>query len=75
MGVGKKDFVLKNDSQTWSDFVETRQEEAVKTYIYLKVKTIFDPPLSGSVLEANNKIIQELEWRLNYAYENRDGGI
>ena len=41
----------------------------VKTYITLKVRVIFDPPLTSSVLEAMNKEISQLEWRLNVAVD------
>ena len=44
--------------------------EAAKQYIYLKVRTVFDPPTSGSVLEAYKKQIEELEWRLNVQSES-----
>ena len=47
--------------------------EAVKTYIYLKVKIIFDPPLSGTVMEALKQTISELEWRLNVNAESKGG--
>ena len=39
--------------------------DAVKTYIHLKVKVVFDPPLNSTVMEAHKQMISELEWRLN----------
>ena len=42
----------------------------IKTYIYLKVKLLFDPPLSSSAVEAINRSISELEWRLNILAES-----
>lgn len=45
------------------------QLEAVKSYVYLKVKLLFDPPLSSSVIEATNRMISELEWRLNVSVD------
>ena len=33
--------------------------------IYLKVRLAFDPPLSSAVMEAINRQISELEWRIN----------
>ena len=41
----------------------------VKTYVYLKVKKIFDPALTGTVANAEAEIIKELEWRLNVAVD------
>ena len=67
IGVGPKaGFSIKSSEEVWSDFiVDIKQFEAVKTYIYLKVKLIFDPPLSSSVIELFEKQIREIEWRLN----------
>ena len=36
----------------------------VKTYIYLKVRLMFDPPTSGVLIDSMNNMISELEWRL-----------
>lgn len=67
MGVGPaKGFMIKNERDRWEDFItEEDNLEAVKTYIYLKVKLAFDPPLNSAVIEANKQTINELEWRLN----------
>lgn len=66
LGVGPDEgFAIQNSSNTWDEYLEDGSNlESVKTYIYLKVKTIFDPPQSGIVTEAINKTISELEWRL-----------
>ena len=37
----------------------------IKTYVYLKVKLVFDPPQSSSVTDSINRQISELEWRMN----------
>lgn len=71
LGVGPEEgFLIEDDSATWDDFIgDSNQLQAVKTYVYLKVKLLFDPPLSSSVIESINRIISELEWRLNVAVE------
>lgn len=73
LGVGPAEgFSIEDDSAYWEDFVDIEnnlQLHAVKTYVYLKVKLLFDPPLSSSVIEATNRQIAELEWRLNAAVE------
>lgn len=72
LGVGPEvGFTIEDDSACWSDFIdiENSQLHAVKSYIYLKVKLLFDPPLSSSVVEAMNRQIAELEWRLNVAVD------
>jgi hypothetical protein len=35
-----------------------------KTYVYLSVRLVFDPPSSSSVLESMTKTKSEYEWRL-----------
>lgn len=66
LGVGpKKPFVISSSAETWNDFTHAKDIEAVKSYLFLKVKMIFDPPQVGPTIEAYNKMISELEWRLN----------
>lgn len=67
MGVGPTEgFSIKDEDTTWDEFVsDNDQFHAVKTYIYLKVRLIFDPPASAAIIEAINRSINELEWRLN----------
>lgn len=61
---------ITNEMDTWEQiFGEEKNVEAIKTYIYLKVKMIFDPPTSSFVLDAMNKQANELEWRLNVQTE------
>ena len=74
LGIGPAEgFFIEDDSAVWSDFVdidEKVQFNAIKTYVYLKVKLLFDPPLSSAVIESTNRMISELEWRLNVAAES-----
>lgn len=71
LGVGPSEgFAIDDEDSLWSDFLgDDSRIEAVKTYVYLKVKLLFDPPLSSSVIESINRSINELEWRLNVAVE------
>ena len=71
LGVGPKNgFVVTDETQSWSSYSDNdRILNMVKTYVTLKVKKIFDPPLTSSVLEAMDKEIKELEWRLNVAVD------
>lgn len=75
LGVGPlTGFSIKDETDTWSDFVEdTSQIEFIKTYVHLKVKLIFDPPLSSAVIESMNRTISELEWRISIA-DTKQGG-
>jgi hypothetical protein len=69
LGIGTDGFVIKDDSAVWTDFIpeDGPSLELVKSYIYLKVKLLFDPPLSSAVIESINKQISEFEWRLQVA--------
>lgn len=73
LGVGPDEgFYIEDDTADWTDFVDIESNmplQAIKTYIYLKVKLLFDPPLSSSVIDAIDRQIAELEWRLNVAVE------
>lgn len=65
LGVGPEDgFVVEDKYDLWDDFI-TDNLQSAKTYIYLKVKLMFDPPLNSSVLSAMQNEIRELEWTLN----------
>lgn len=68
MGVGPPEgFVIHDDTAIWTDFIKNDIcLESVKTYVYLKVRQVFDPP-AGSAADANNRMITELEWRLHLA--------
>ena len=67
LGVGPADgFIIEDDSSVWQDFIEGRTDiELVKSYIYLKVRLLFDPPQSGYMIDAIKSQITECEWRLN----------
>ena len=71
LGVGPKDgFSIEDESSEWDDFIgDSAQLQAVKSYMYLKVKLLFDPPLSSSVIDSMDRMIAELEWRLNVAVD------
>ena len=67
LGVGPdKGYRIKDESNLWSEYLQDELRlELVKDYVYLRVKLIFDPPTSSSVLEAYNKTVSELEWRIS----------
>lgn len=74
LGVGPKDgFIIEDETAEWTDFIgDSVQLQAVKSYMYMKVKLLFDPPLSSAVIESTNRIIAELEWRLRLAAESKE---
>lgn len=67
MGIGPSEgYSITGSYDTWNDYLEdTSLIESVKTYVALRVRQIFDPPASSAIMEAMNRTISELEWRLN----------
>ena len=73
LGVGPEEgFRIEDKTSYWSDFIpeDDMRFESVKTYIYLKVRLLSDPPLNSAVIESINRISNELEWRLNVEAES-----
>lgn len=72
IGVGPVEgFAIEDDTAEWTDFLpesDIVRFNAVKTFVHLKVRLLFDPP-AGTVAEHINKQLSELEWRLNLAAE------
>lgn len=73
LGVGPASPVaVTSELDTWDKVLgDIKNLEAVKTYIYIKVRMVFDPPTSSFVLEAMRKQAEELEWRLNVQTETK----
>lgn len=71
LGVGPSNgFSIEDKGAKWRDFIdEDSGIEMVKSYMHLKVKLLFDPPLSSAVMEAMNQMAKEFEWRLNVAVD------
>lgn len=73
LGVGPENgYRIVGKGNTWDEFIPTEDVrfESVKSYVYLKVKLLFDPPASSAHMEAINRMISEFEWRLNIAAES-----
>lgn len=77
LGVGPEDgYSIKSSEDNWTDFIDDEEHlDAIKTYIYLKVKQVFDPPQHGPTQEALQESIREYEWRLNVKAENAEKGV
>ena len=73
LGIGPTDgFTISDDYALWSDFIPDGQNiELVKSYMYMKVRLLFDPPTNSSVLTSMEKTISEFEWRLNAQAETK----
>lgn len=67
MGVGPEEtFMIEDKSSTWDEFHTNKDINMVRTYVWLDVRLVFDPP-QASVLNALKETKAELEWRLNVA--------
>lgn len=65
LGIGPKGgFVISGNGQTWSMLTDRQDLSAIQTYVYMRVRLMFDPPSNSFVVESFNKQIAEFEWRL-----------
>lgn len=76
IGVGPSEgFSISDEHAIWEDFMEPNPKfNSIKTYIYQKVRLMFDPPVSSAHLTALNESIKEFEWRLNLTAETEPTG-
>lgn len=74
VGVGpRKGFSIRDSTETWEDFVGDRKDlEAIKTFVYLRTKLIFDPPTNSFTIEAMERQAEEYLWRINVNAERRE---
>lgn len=75
LGIGpEKCFQVVNGYETWDEFTTTENENMVRTYVYLKVRLLFDPPTSSVLIDSINNMLAELEWRLYLEGDNKAKG-
>lgn len=67
LAVGPDDtFFIEDNTAVWPDFIQGKNAiNAVKSYMFLRVRLLFDPPATSFALDSMSKQIMELEWRLN----------
>jgi hypothetical protein len=65
-------FEVEDETAKWSDFLgEDKLLNMVKSYVVLQVRLLFDPPTTSFLLDAFNKMSQEMEWRINVQTEGK----
>lgn len=70
LGVGPSEgFVISGENEKWNNFIPDSRVELIKSYVYLKVKLLFDPPVSSSAIDSIDRMINEFEWRINAAVD------
>lgn len=74
LGVGPPDgFFIEDATEQWGMFLgDDQQINSVKTYVYLKVRLLFDPPTTSFAIDSFKKQADELEWRLNAKVDVRE---
>jgi hypothetical protein len=74
LGVGPPTgFMIQDETAEWAEFIENDlQNNSVKTYVFLRVRQLFDPPTTSYLIAAVDNQIKELEWRLNVHREETE---
>lgn len=72
LGVGPANgFMIEDETTEWVDFLgDDLENNSVKTYVYLKVRSIFDPPATSYLVTAMEKQLEEIAFRLNVHRES-----
>ena len=65
LGIGPEEgFSISDNSTTWDEYTTDINLNMIKTYMGMKVRVMFDPPVSSFALDSLNKQIAEFEWRM-----------
>lgn len=65
-------FAIEDKKNEWFEFIDDRKDlNAVKSYIYMRVRLMFDPPQMGYLVSSIQDQCKELEWRLTAQMEKR----
>jgi hypothetical protein len=65
-------FEITGDTETWDAFTNGDPLlNSVKSYVYLRVKLLFDPPTTSFAITAQEEQVRKAEWRLNVLRESR----
>ena len=75
LGIGPAEgFYVEHGYERWSDYTTANNENMIRTFVYLKVRLMFDPPTSSVLMDSINNTLAELEWRLYLEGENKAKG-
>ncbi len=69
LGVGSETdpYSITGETEQWSDFICQINTEFVRSYMYTKVRLLFDPPSTATMYESFSNQVKEMEWRLRVA--------
>ena len=67
LGVGPDaGFYVTDETDEWVDIgVSDKLEKLLQTYVYLRVRMLFDPPSMSFLVDSMNNQLKEYELRLN----------
>lgn len=67
LGIGPVEgFQITGDQEKWDAFLGNDPRlNMVKSYVYLRVRLLFDPPMNSFLLTSMKEQVQEYEWRMN----------
>lgn len=69
LGIGPAEgFMIEDEREKWDDFIDIDSDlqlNSVKSYVFLRVKQLFDPPTTSYLIDSTERQIEQLEWRLN----------
>lgn len=77
LGIGPAEgFDISDRSTTWAMYLmNDRRYNLVKTYMYLNVRMLFDPPTTSYHITAMQENLKEYEWRISVLRESGDSGV
>ena len=71
LGVGPADgFFIEDNTKNWEDYDTVGNLNAVRSYMFIRVRLLFDPPATSFAIDSLKKQAEELEWRLNVQQES-----
>lgn len=67
LGIGPDPaLAIQDDTTTWSALTQDdTMLNSVRSYVYLRVRLLFDPPQTSFLIKAQEEQLREIEWRLN----------
>jgi hypothetical protein len=65
LGAGPAEgFMITGAEETWDQFYDDPRLNSVKSYLFLRVRLLFDPPATGFTQQSFDRQISELEFRI-----------
>lgn len=72
LGLGPDEgFYVEDESSVWEDYItKSSVLSMIRTYVFLKVRFLFDPPTTSFLINAVEEQINQHEWRINVFRES-----